>query len=92
MTAVTVTVTEGHITEGVRGSCSHCPVALALDDAFPDATAYANGATFDLWFHAGDAMRFDLPAEAESFILAFDDGDPVEPFTFTVDPEGTEAV
>jgi hypothetical protein len=81
----TVNVTAEHIAQGVQESCSHCPIALALDDAFPDATAYANGATFDLWFHAGDAVRFSLPGEAEDFIARFDDDGFGEPFSFTVD-------
>lgn len=80
----TVSVTAAHIAKGVRGSCSHCPIALALADAFPDANVYANGATFDIFPWVGDEIRLELPAEAEEFLLRFDDDGFGEPFTFNV--------
>lgn len=81
-----VTVTEEHITKGIRGSCTHCPVGRALADAFPDANVFANGATFTLypWDEVGE-YNFSLPPEAEDFIARFDEDGFGEPFTFTVD-------
>ena len=86
----TINVTAEHIAAGVQQSCSHCPVALALADAFPEADVYANGATFDIRPHGGGGLHLDLPGEAEDFIVRFDDDGYGEPFSFTVDyPEAT---
>ena len=83
--STTVTVTEAHIDAGMSGSCSHCPVALAFADAFPEADAFVNGATFDIQPWGGDVTRVNLPGEVEDFIARFDEDGFGEPFTFTVD-------
>jgi len=81
----TISVTEAHLTEGVRSSCSRCPVALAIADAFPGATyVWVGGATADVEID-GREVSFDLPGEAEEFIGRFDDDGFGEPFTFDVD-------
>jgi len=85
-----VTVTEAHIDAGMSGSCSHCPVALALADAFPEGEVFVNGATFDIQLWAGGQIRVNLPGVVEEFIVRFDEDGFGEPFTFTVDyPEAT---
>jgi len=88
--STTIAVTEAHIIEGVRSSCSHCPVALAIADAFPEATyVWVGGASADIELD-GREVSFDLPGEAEEFIGRFDEDGFGEPFTFTVDyPEVT---
>jgi hypothetical protein len=83
MTAINVT--EAHLTEGVRSSCSRCPVALAIADAFPGADVWVGGASFDITFENGEPVDVDLPSEAEDFIGRFDEDGYGEPFTFTVD-------
>jgi len=83
--STTVTVTEAHIDAGISGSCSYCPVALALADAFPEADAFVNGATFDIQPWGGGVTRVNLPGVVEEFIVRFDEDGFGEPFTFTVD-------
>ena len=88
MTAVSVTAE--HIAAGMPGSCSHCPIALALIDAFPETDIFVNGATFDIQPWGGDQTRLNAPAGIEDFIARFDEDGFGEPFTFTVDyPEVT---
>ena len=81
----TVSVTEAHIDAGVSGSCSHCPIALALIDAFPETDVSVNGATVDILPWAGAEIRLNLPAGVEDFIVRFDEDGFGEPFSFTVD-------
>lgn len=84
-----ISVTAEHIAQGLRSSCSRCPVALAIADAFPGADVWVGGASFDITFDNRDA-DVDLPSEAEDFIGRFDEDGFGEPFTFTVDyPEVT---
>ena len=80
-----VTVTEPHIDAGMSGSCSRCPVALALAGAFPGTDIWVNGATFDIRPWGGDYTRVNLRGGVEEFIVRFDEDGFGEPFTFTVD-------
>jgi hypothetical protein len=81
----TISVTAEHIAEGVRCSCSRCPVALAIADAFPGADVWVGGASFDITFEDAEPVFVDLPSEAEDFIGRFDEDGFGEPFSFDVD-------
>ena len=92
MTEVTVNVTQKHISEGRPCACIDCPVALAILDAMPDVTGVevlwdVDGYSVVAELEMRDETRkvVTLPAEAEAFVTALDDGDPVEPFTFTME-------
>ena len=88
MTAITVTAE--HITRGRPGVGSGCAIALALLDAFPGATDTCVGDYAGVFYGGGDELDDRdvwslLPGEARHFVRDFDDGQPVEPFTFTLD-------
>ena len=95
MTEFTVPVTGDHIDRGTPGNCDLRPIALAILDAIPGTTH----ATVTWWGYAenqaeggaGAAIRLErgllkgrLGEDADRFILAYDDGRPVEPFAFTI--------
>lgn len=67
-----------------RGGSRGCPIALAGQRLFedPELTVGANS----MWRRNGDEdlTEYRLPPSAREFISAFDFGDPVEPFTFSV--------
>jgi len=82
----TVRVTAGHIAKGTRSDPCACPVAHAVMDALPSPCEV------DLYVgriyirpDAGDLVIVEQPASVIDFIEAFDDGQPVQPFEFTLD-------
>ena len=90
MKRIRIDVTQEHINEGNPTESGYCPVALALQEHA--GWSHANAATHQFWplfenwdERLGVSIRYDLPVEASSFIQAFDDGDPVEPFSFEVE-------
>jgi hypothetical protein len=86
MKTVEVSVTAEHIAGGEPDSCWGCPIALAAMDAIPNFDVTVN--RFQIGIDEIDGKIaptwVDLPDEAVTFIDRFDDGEPVEPFTFTM--------
>lgn len=73
-----IRVTEEHIENGSAG-CSHCPVALAIQDAgYPEAAVFYQTA----WLDGPGDVQVKLPEEATMFIFAFDNDRPLQPFEF----------
>jgi hypothetical protein len=94
----TIAVTAEHIAKGKPDNCRECPVALAILAAMPEARRVdviqiGDSLTYTRIRVIPDNARpanrttleAPLPAEAARFIRAFDNGEPVEPFSFTVD-------
>ena len=81
-----IDVTQEDIDRGVKGACTQCPVALALARAFPDV--YVDVATTQLL--VGDEF-IRAPSVVSIFIEDFDDGEPVQPFSFDLDLPPVEA-
>lgn len=88
-----VEVAQRHIAEGQRKLCSHCPIALAITDAFKSAQSVPflgvrpfvdyYGAMLTVVTHDGEfqfVAGFTQPVK--DFIHQFDRGNPVIPFTF----------
>jgi hypothetical protein len=87
VTATVINVTAEHIANGKRGECEFCPVALAFQAAldlgpFASIDVLIGCATITT---GGRSIAVSLPEDADQFIVNFDDGEPVEPFSFTVD-------
>ena len=71
-----INVTETDIKRGIKNSCFHCPIALALRRAYKkDISASIDSA----WF---GRRSIDLPVKAIDFITSFDYDRPVKPFSF----------
>lgn len=83
--AITVQVTQDDILNGKRSRCDQCPIARALTRA--GFTEVSVGATIAVVARPGIGTSesvYDLPEFANLFITNFDNGRPVEPFTFTM--------
>ena len=77
---ICVEVTQDHIIHGRRSDCTACPVALALEDVVPGPW-YVNA----LWLYNTRKWEIKTPKNVEEFMLAFDSGQPVQPFSFEID-------
>lgn len=75
---IRVEVTKKHIRLGKIGTSTQCPVALAL---------FAVKIPFRVAVDVGTLDRFNnipCPKKVASFVCAFDAGEPVKPFFFTL--------
>jgi hypothetical protein len=80
MKTVEINVTDEDIKNGERADCELCPIACAarragIDYALVNTTYILVGPM---------AVRIALPTEAQAFVIEFDSGQPVQPFTFTI--------
>lgn len=82
---VKIDVTQEDIEKGITGSCTRCPVALALRRAVPEATNAVvrkdciSVNPYDFY------VESITPQKVAWFIFDFDGGGPAHPFTFEVD-------
>ena len=83
---VKVNVTARHIRNGEHEDASGCPIALALLTATNLPGWEVNGSAFnnDIWHASCQGWEEVLPKKAARFALAFDNAEPVEPFSFTI--------
>lgn len=96
MKTLTVHVSEAEIRDGVEGSPSGCPVALALEMAcglrtHGHAEVGYKWASFPVPESGGGhrTVTCELPEEVSEWIVAFDDGEAMPPITFSLAiPEG----
>ena len=83
-----VNVTQEHIDKGERYSTSACPIARALKDVLPaDSCAVNVRAAVAVWFQNSGYYRAWLPHSAQDFVVEFDSGQDVEPFSFELDAD-----
>lgn len=83
--SVIVEVTAEDIAKGARAICTKCPIALAVQRC-TGMLASARGSMAWLCttkFSDGVAL-YDVPLEVADFMWAFDNANPVSPFTFTM--------
>lgn len=73
---MSVDVTQEHIDKGMRDSCLSCPIALALKKKGDRLVRVRNTVAYVA------NMPYQLPQEAIAFILDFDHGELVKPFSF----------
>ena len=77
-----ITVTQQHIDNGDRGSCTHDPIALAMKDA---GLEKAWSGVFGLSWRQNHKDYFvQTPKSVVEFMVAFDNKQPVEPFEFSL--------
>ena len=78
-------VAQTHIDHGVKGSRTHDPIALALEDAgFYEA--WVSPDKIEVRGAAKEPMiRYRVPVEVEEFMIQFDNDEPVEPFEFELE-------
>lgn len=77
-------VTQKNIDEGTKGSCSACPIALAIRDKIGDSNCtvdVANGIEFK---YLGLDYCCILSTKLRAFMRCFDGGLAVEPFSYAL--------
>lgn len=74
------------IQNGVRGNACRCPIARALQRAFPGAPGIWVSTYTQIVFTADEEhyAETNMPPAAVAFMRAFDDGKPVGPLEFDV--------
>ena len=77
-------VTQKLIDEGLPGSCSLCPVALAIHQVVPHPHVEVGASTITLSDERGKDLYVDMPDVVYDFTLRFDSHKKVEPFSFTL--------
>jgi len=77
---ITVQVTDRHIANGHKSSCSFCPVALALTEVGWRGIVVGT----DSFAVDSGALTIPLPKIAQDFISDFDHDRPVKPFDFEI--------
>ena len=80
-----VSVTAGHLSLGIPGDCGNCPVALAIEDAFPHAIGVSVGDQYISMCSEGAPELLIIPESVRALIADIDTGTPVDPFTFELD-------
>lgn len=82
---ITVEVTQADIDAGIKESCVDCPIARAISRA---VRVDARVGTYWVSWRIGNFLtELTLPVAAVGWIMAFDRGYPVEPFTFELEAE-----
>jgi hypothetical protein len=79
---MTITVTAEDLTQGVRGSHTACPIALAVTRA-TGADTVSVGRQFIRFWRDGKRYGMYTTPTLWSFIMDFDEGRPVKPFSFS---------
>jgi hypothetical protein len=82
--ATVVTVTQEDIEQGCRGDVGHCPVARAIARALDRSDILVWGARVNLFYAPSS---FYLPGHVTQWIVRFDHGEPVSPFSFEMGAE-----
>lgn len=85
MRTVEITVTAEHIAAGKQCDCVKCPVALAIKDALHPLSIDVQSDLINFGLPGGRYSPVHPPEEVSYFVDEFDDGLPVEPFTFTLE-------
>lgn len=73
-----IEVTQEDIDAGIKKNCTKCPIALAVQRAFKNSSLEIGGLSVYQDCH----KVCEMPYEARVFVQCFDDGKPVNPFTF----------
>lgn len=82
---IRVEVQQRDIDRAVRGVSTHCAVSTAVARAFPDATRIeTDSQTIRFTNGEGQRLVYLTPYSVMGYVVAFDAGDPIAPFTFTL--------
>lgn len=81
-----VQVLQNDIDRAIRQDSSHCVVATAVARAFPDAVRISVDTQLIRFTHAvtGKRVGYLTPLKVQAYVVAFDAGDPIPPFSFTL--------
>lgn len=85
MNALEITVTADHIARGARCTSDACPVALAIKETLHPLSVDVQVEVINFGVPGGKFAPVVPPDEVACFVDEFDDGLPVQPFTFTLE-------
>jgi hypothetical protein len=81
-----ITVTQEIIDRAMRRDANVDLIAQAIRDVFPDAKMIMTSIDLIKWTGADGRRRvYETPAIARDAMFAFDQAEPVEPFTFDLE-------
>ena len=81
----TISVTLSDIVCGQKGRSMHCPIALALKRNLGASKVSASPNVVSWALDGASYHDIRSPASVQTFIHRFDTGEPVYPFTFTLE-------
>lgn len=79
-----IEVTQEDIDHGEKKKCMECPVARAINRAHKGARAAVGDYCIGIKTGFLKTETVPTPPEVQAFVLAFDAGRPVSPFTFSL--------
>lgn len=85
MRTVKISVTAEHINAGEQRDCADCPVALAIKDTLHPLSIEITDDFIHFGLPGGRYSPVHTPENVSYFVDKFDDGQPVQPFTFTLE-------
>lgn len=85
---IKIDVTEYDIHVGTKNSYFSCPIAIALARATKTRIAVTTDKVYQFVPLQTAKIVAELPSVARKFVLAFDRGRPVEPFSFEMIIQG----
>lgn len=77
-------LTEGDITDGLRGDCDKCPIALAVGRMFPDYEVNVDGAEASIHTDGEVHVKFVISQGLGNWIDSFDNENEVSPITLVI--------
>jgi hypothetical protein len=81
---IRVQVTAADIKKATRNSSMNCAVAVAIARVIPDATRIEMDTQTMRWTSGGERHIYLTPPSVIGYVIAFDAGDPIKPFGFTL--------
>jgi hypothetical protein len=82
---IRVQVTEGDIARAEQKNSMRCVVAQALARTIPDASRIDVDIQSIRWSAGGERHVYLTPYAVQGYVVAFDAGDQIEPFSFSLD-------
>ncbi len=81
---IDIEVTRSDIERGIREDSSHCVVSRAIARTIPDATRIETDTQAIRFTKDGKRLIYLTPWAVQSYVVAFDAGDPIGPFSFRI--------
>lgn len=80
-----IDVLQKDIDYGVRKACMNCPISRAIARAVDSFHVVVTPVIVRIYKKELIQKRYSLPSKAQDFVLDFDNGRAVKPFTFELD-------
>src|SRR6185503_2198742 len=82
---IRVQVTESDIKRAVKSNSMHCVVAQAIARTVPGASRIDVDLQSIRWSQDGERHIYLTPYSVQGYVIGFDAGDEIQPFTFALD-------